>query len=196
MQTATQTLHKAGSTLEQSSAAIANMNSLITDPKLQADLRATVAALPVMIEETRQTITAARGAVANINSNLENLSKATQPIAEHSDVVVRRLSGSLIQMEALLTELNQFAQMINRNEGTLQKFTSDPKLYENLNTSAASLAVLLKNLEPMLADLRVFSDRIARHPEILGVSGAMQPSSGLKNASEVDRASYQTQGDR
>ncbi|MCA9023317.1 MAG: hypothetical protein KDA74_24380, partial [Planctomycetaceae bacterium] len=50
--------------------------------------------------------------------------------------------------------------------------------------SASSLTVLLNNLEPIARDIRIFSDKIARHPEILGVSGAMKGSSGLKDATE------------
>ena len=55
---------------------------------------------------------------------------------------------------------------------------------DNLNLSASALTVLLNNLEPIARDVRVFSDKIARHPEILGVSGAMKGSSGLKEATE------------
>jgi phospholipid/cholesterol/gamma-HCH transport system substrate-binding protein len=30
-------------------------------------------------------------------------------------------------------------------------------------------------------DLRIFSDKVARHPELIGVSGALKGSSGLKD---------------
>ncbi len=38
-----------------------------------------------------------------------------------------------------------------------------------------------KNLEPILRDLRQFSDKVARNPELLGVGGAVRPSNGLKD---------------
>ncbi|HVJ68083.1 MAG TPA: MCE family protein, partial [Caulifigura sp.] len=86
------------------------------------------------------------------------------------------------QLDSLLTELNTFSQMINSPNGTIQKFASDPQLYDNLNRSAAALTLLMRHIEPTLADFRIFADRIARHPEVLGVSGAIKGSTGVKEA--------------
>jgi phospholipid/cholesterol/gamma-HCH transport system substrate-binding protein len=136
--------------------------------------------------ETRDTITAARGAVLQVEENLANLSAATDPLAEHSHTIVTRLDSSLYQLEGMLTELNQLAHVINAGEGSLQRFATDPQLYDNLNRSAAGMAVLMQNLDPILADMRIFSDRVARHPELLGVSGALYGSSGIKDPAEGD----------
>lgn len=190
MAAATRTFEKAGQTIETASATLANANDLISDPQLQSDLRKAAATLPIITEEARQTISAARGSIQQINQNLETIQEATLPLATESNVIVRNLSGSLIQLESLLTELNQFSKLLNSEQGSLQKFASDPELYRNLNRSALSLSVLLQNLEPTLRDVRIFSDKIARHPEILGVSGAMKGSSGLKEASEIQPAGY------
>jgi phospholipid/cholesterol/gamma-HCH transport system substrate-binding protein len=81
----------------------------------------------------------------------------------------------------MMAELNRFTQVATQKDGSLQKFAADPGLYRNMNQSAESLAVVLKNLEPVVRDLRLFSDKIARHPELLGISGAVSPSSGLKD---------------
>lgn len=190
MQSASQTLETAGQTLETASSTLANANALLADPELQANLKATVAGLPRMLDETRGTIAAARATVIQMNENLENLSHATTPLAQNSEVMVQKLTGSLIELESLLTELNRFSQVINRKDGSLQRFAANPELYDNLNRSATSLAVLMRNLEPMMQDLRVFSDKIARHPEILGIGGAVRGSSGIKEATEVAPASF------
>lgn len=192
MSSATRTFEKAGQTIETASATLANANHLIADPQLQADLRKAAASLPVITEEARMTIAAARGSIQQINSNLETIHQATIPLATESNVIVRNLSGSLIQLESLLTELNQFSKLLNSEQGSLQKFAADPELYRNLNRSALSLSVLLQNLEPTMRDIRIFSDRIARHPELLGVSGAMKGSSGLKEVPEIQPAGYNT----
>jgi phospholipid/cholesterol/gamma-HCH transport system substrate-binding protein len=82
----------------------------------------------------------------------------------------------------LMSELNRFAKLVNTKEGSLQKFASDPSLYDNLDRSSQSLSVLLRNVEPVLRDLREFSDKVARNPELLGVGGAVRPSAGLKDS--------------
>jgi phospholipid/cholesterol/gamma-HCH transport system substrate-binding protein len=160
---------------------LTNANVLLSDPEIQRSLKDTISALPVLVSETRDTIAAARGAVAQVEENLANLSEATDPLAEHSRTIVTRLDGSLYQLEGMLTELHQLAQVVNSGEGSLQRFSTDPELYDNLNRSAAAMAVLLQNLEPVMADMRIFSDRVARHPELLGVSGAIYGSTGIKD---------------
>jgi phospholipid/cholesterol/gamma-HCH transport system substrate-binding protein len=174
------------------STTLVNANALLSDPQVQRDLRQTAASLPQIVEETRQTIAAARASMAKVTENLATIQQATLPIAQESDVIARKLSGSLVQLESLLTELNQFSRTLNTRDGSLQKFASDPQLYQHLNRSAATLTALLENLGPALQDLKVFSDRVARHPEILGVSGAMRGSSGIKDASEVQQTGYST----
>ncbi|HWL10720.1 MAG TPA: MlaD family protein [Planctomicrobium sp.] len=190
MEAASKTFAEAGGALRLATSTLSNANSLLADPQLQKDLRQTAASLPLIAEETRQTIAAARVTMARVAENLETIQQATLPLARDSDAITRNLSGSLIQLESLLTELNQFSQLLNDKDGTLQKLASDPQLYQNLNRSASSLTVLFDNLNPALRDLRVFADKVARHPEILGVSGAMRGSSGIKEPGDVQQTGF------
>jgi len=195
MTTATETFNKAGSTLESATLTLSNANKFLADPQLQNDLKRTAASLPVIAEEAKLTITTAKETIVKLSENMENINEATAPLAGQSDLIVRKLSGSLIQLEGLLTELNQFSQILNNEEGSIQKLAADPELYKNLNHSAASLSILLQNLNPILNDFRIFSDKVARHPEILGVRGAVRGSSGLKDSSEIEQAGFAKPGD-
>ncbi|MDA7527745.1 MlaD family protein [Planctomicrobium sp.] len=195
MTTATETFNKAGSTLESATLTLSNANKFLADPQLQNDLKRTAASLPVIAEEAKLTITTAKETIVKLSENMENINQATAPLAGQSDLIVRKLSGSLIQLEGLLTELNQFSQILNNEEGSIQKLAADPELYKNLNHSAASLSILLQNLNPILNDFRIFSDKVARHPEILGVRGAVRGSSGLKDSSEIEQAGFAKPGD-
>ncbi len=177
-------LDRLTTTMESANLALTSANQLISDPEVQHGLRDTITALPELVTETRETIGAARGAIAQVEANLANLSAATDPLAEHSHTIVARLDGSLYQLEGMLTELNQLAQVVNSGEGSLQRFSTDPELYDNLNRSAAAMSVMLHNLGPIMDDMRIFSDRVARHPELLGVSGAFRGSSGIKDPSD------------
>jgi phospholipid/cholesterol/gamma-HCH transport system substrate-binding protein len=179
---AAQSLHQFTLTMQTANQMIAEANKIVGDPRAQQAMRNTLVALPELVEDTRLTIAATRGAVENINRNLVNLAQVTEPVGQRGPVMVARLESSLASLDALLAELNQFAHAVNTPNGSVQKFAADPALYDNLNRSAQSLAILLKNLDPVLNDLREFSDKVARNPELLGVGGAMRPSSGLRDS--------------
>ncbi|MCH7686636.1 MAG: hypothetical protein IH899_08150 [Planctomycetes bacterium] len=144
-------------------------------------MRKTLEAMPLLVTETRQTIAAVKRTVEKVDQNLSNLNNVTKPLARYTTSIVTRLDSTMGNFESLSRELNDFAQLVNKKDGSIQRFASDPQLYQNLNRSAESLAVLLKNLEPILRDVRIFSDKVARHPELMGVSGAFKGSSGLKD---------------
>ena len=122
-----------------------------------------------------------------IDQNLGNLNAVTQPLAQHSRGIIIRLDNSLANLQSVTKELDTFVKLTNTEEGSLRKLAVDPQLYDNLNRSALQLAVLLKNAEPLVNDLQVFSDKIARHPELMGVGGAIKGSSGIKNEAEADK---------
>jgi len=161
-----------------------SVNQLVADPKQQENLKRTMAAMPAMIESTHRTIASVEVAVKKAGENLDNLSRVTDPLAKHSQSMIIKLDRSLSRLDSIMAEMNSFTRALNQGDGSLKKFMSDPELYRNMSRSASALTVLLNNLEPIARDVRVFSDKIARHPEILGVSGAMKGSSGLKDPQE------------
>jgi phospholipid/cholesterol/gamma-HCH transport system substrate-binding protein len=179
----TKTMQRAGSAFE-------NANRVIADPRTVANLQKALAGLPQIVNETQQTISAMRQTVSTINGNLRNIENVTAPLAKHTTSIVVRLDNSLSNLEAMTGELRDVAQIASKSDGSLKRFLSDPQLYDDLERSASSLAILLRNLEPIVQDMRVFTDKVARHPEVLGVGGALRPSSGLKD-DEIRRAEFQ-----
>lgn len=166
-----------------------SVNQLVADPQQQENLKRTMAAMPAMIESTHRTIASVEIAVKKAGENLDNLSRVTDPLAKHSQSMIIKLDRSLSRLDSIMAEMNSFTRALNQGDGSLKKFMSDPELYRNMSRSASALTVLLNNLEPIARDVRVFSDKIARHPEILGVSGAMKGSSGLKDVTEQPQPS-------
>ncbi|MFK7778339.1 MAG: MlaD family protein [Gimesia sp.] len=161
-----------------------SMNELVGDPKQQEYLKRTMAAMPAMIESTHRTIASVEIAVKKAAQNLDNLAQVTDPLAKHSQSMIIKLDRSLTRLDSIMAEMSTFSRALNQGDGSLKKFMTDPELYRNMARSASSLTVLLNNLEPIARDVRIFSDKIARHPEVLGVSGAMKGSSGLKTPQE------------
>ena len=55
-----------------------------------------------------------------------------------------------------------------------------PEVYNDLAQAANNVNRLTQDLRPIIDDVRVFTDKIARHPEQLGVRGALDRKTGLK----------------
>jgi phospholipid/cholesterol/gamma-HCH transport system substrate-binding protein len=94
--------------------------------------------------------------------------------------MVERIDKSIADLDILLEEMSDFGRKLNAGEGSLGRIMRDPELYQNLNAAAQNLAQITCQIKPILADARVFSDKIARHPELLGVRGAISKSPGTK----------------
>ena len=185
---AAESLHQFTTTMKHANELLASANKIVGDPAAQQALHDTLVAMPKLVNETHRTIAETRNAVASsrqvldsVNKNLVNLTQITEPVGKRGELMVAKLDSSLTNLDQLLGELNRFAKLVNAKDGSLQKFASDPSLYDNLDRSSQSLAVLLRNVEPVLRDLREFSDKVARNPELLGVGGAVRPSTGLKD---------------
>jgi phospholipid/cholesterol/gamma-HCH transport system substrate-binding protein len=159
---------------------------LVADPRTQENLRRTLAALPYLTSETQKTVSAVRGAIEKMDQNLSNLGALTAPLSKRGVTLATHFENTLSNLELLTDQLAQFSKVLNSGDGSIRKLATDPDLYVNLDRSAQSAAILLRNLEPILRDLRVFSDKVARHPELIGVSGVLRGSSGLKYPEEAE----------
>ncbi|MCA8986052.1 MAG: MCE family protein [Planctomycetaceae bacterium] len=182
LQALTVAMQKASVTLDQA-------NHFIADPELQISVKQAMLALPqlvqqtdLLIRQTQQTIQTTNSAVGSLGNTMSNLETVTAPLAANSENLVLKLNSSLNSLDQTLTQLARFSTQLNEGEGSIQRLSTDPQLYQNLQVSSAALASLLRNLEPIMRDMRIFSDKVARHPEVLGVSGYLKGSSGIKEA--------------
>jgi phospholipid/cholesterol/gamma-HCH transport system substrate-binding protein len=172
-------IEEAAESLHHFTITMRSLNKTVADPEAQENMRTTLAALPKMMDETRQAIQAIRTSVVKADQALGNLTEFTAPLAKRSDTIATRLENSMASLETLLGELALISKSINSEDGVL-RLLNDPQVYRNLEQTAASMALIMRNVEPMIRDLRVFADKIARHPEKLGVGGALKGESGLK----------------
>lgn len=175
-------LAKFTETMSEANTMLVSANRVIGDPKNQQNLQATLEALPQLTNDTRKAISAIQSAISQAEISMRNVNDLTGPLAKRGTSIATSFETTLKNMESLSGELNDFTQLVTKGDGALTKLATDPELYRNLNNSASSLALLLKNLEPVMRDMAIFSDKIARHPELLGVSGAIRGSAGIKQA--------------
>lgn len=180
MQSTLASLEEFTRTMRSANQTLNSAQSLLADKETQAGLKQTLHALPQLVNDTRTAIQSVSVTVQRMDKNMQYLDAAMRPLASNAKPMATRLNATLANLETLSGELAQFSKLLRNRDGSIQRLVADPSLYRNLNATAASLAVFLKNAEPVVSDLRIFSDKIARHPELIGVRGAIRGSSGLK----------------
>jgi ABC-type transporter Mla subunit MlaD len=135
-----------------------------------------------LLKESRQTVRRINDAISETDQILINLQQATKPMAERSAVIMRNLDESTDKLNQTLAEVRELLRAANQSDGTLRLFLNDPALYNSLTEAAYLLTRTLPRVDRILKDVEVFADKIARHPESLGIGGVVSPSSGLKES--------------
>ncbi|HLZ10312.1 MAG TPA: hypothetical protein VKT80_17115, partial [Chloroflexota bacterium] len=149
----------------------------------------TIARFPQLTESGEQLMKDASASakkieksVDNVTATLENIRKTTQNFADRSEPILKNVQEGSEQFKALVSESRVLLNHFARSDGTIAKLFNDPALYNNANDSMLMLARMAPRLELVLHNLETFSDKIARHPEQLGVRGAIKPDAGLKGS--------------
>jgi phospholipid/cholesterol/gamma-HCH transport system substrate-binding protein len=133
-----------------------------------------------LIQESRATMQRVNSSVQQADVVLQNLQRSTKPMAERSDVIMRNLDEATDRLNRVLIDTQELLRVYGRGDGTIQRLLSDPALYQNLNDAACALAKMMPRVDRMLRDFEIFADKLARHPEAIGIGGAVRPGSGIK----------------
>jgi phospholipid/cholesterol/gamma-HCH transport system substrate-binding protein len=166
--------------LDAFSLAMDNINDVMGDANARANLKQTLNSLPEVINDLRTTVQGIGTTVDTADRNLRNLEGLTRPLGERGEGMVAQVDKTIGRLDEVLQQATFFTRALNESEGTLGKLVRDPKVYDDLAQAAANVNNLTKELRPIVDDVRVFTDKIARHPEQLGVRGALDRRPGLK----------------
>jgi phospholipid/cholesterol/gamma-HCH transport system substrate-binding protein len=173
-------VRKTESALDAFSLAMANINDVMGDANARAKLKETLNGLPEVIADLRATVKGIGTTVDTADRNLRNLEGLTRPLGERGEGMVAQVNQTIGRLDEVLQQAAFFTKALNESQGTLGKLVRDPKVYDDLAQAAANVNGLTKELRPIVNDVRVFADKIARHPEQLGVRGALDRRPGLK----------------
>jgi phospholipid/cholesterol/gamma-HCH transport system substrate-binding protein len=173
-------MQKTDEALDSFNTAMRNINDVMGDPASREDIKRTIAALPDVVADLRTTVQGIGTTVDSADRNLRNLEGLTRPLGERGTAMVAQIDQTIGRLDETLKQAAMFAKALNESEGTLGKLVRDPKVYDDLAQAAANVNRLTKELRPIVDDVRVFTDKIARHPEQLGVRGALDRRPGLK----------------
>jgi phospholipid/cholesterol/gamma-HCH transport system substrate-binding protein len=173
-------VRKTEAALDSFSEAMANINDVMGDPSTRANLKETLAGLPQVLGDLRSSVQGIGATIDTADRNLRNLEGLTKPLGDRGPGMVASIDRTIGRLDEVLQQAVFFTKALNESDGTLGKLVRDPQVYDDLALAASNVRRLTQELRPIVDDVRVFTDKIARHPEQLGVRGALDRRPGLK----------------
>jgi phospholipid/cholesterol/gamma-HCH transport system substrate-binding protein len=157
------------------------LDEFTADEEFKGDLKETIKGLPDFFKDAKTTMADARDAINQFKSvgeradvNLGNIEAFTKSLGENGPGTLEKLRTSLDGIDRLVKNVDEFAAALNSEQGTLGRLIKDPSLYDNLNATLENAREVSYRLKPLMNDLRLFADGLARDPSQLGVRGALQ----------------------
>jgi len=121
-----------------------------------------------------------REAVQNAGVAIENIAEITEPVSQNSEQLVNNAVQALENLDALSKDLKKFTSKLNNSNGTVNQLVENDQLYfsvlqavKSIEASSGNIQVLTQKLQPIVADARIFTDKLARDPGQLGVRGVL-----------------------
>lgn len=191
-------------TLEMFQGAIQDVRSIIGDPNVRQNLQQSIARIPQLLEEAEQTLKstqqtfqsfeqvgeqfekvgiAAEKTVASVGRTVDNVERFTQPLGDRGGELIEQVLVTLRDLDKALVQVDTFGQALNNSDGTLRRLLEDDELYWQIQRTVENIEQASVKIRPILDDVRIFTDKVARDPRELGVRGAItkRPSGmGLK----------------
>ncbi len=173
-------LDKAEAALDGLQRTMQTVDRTLGDEELSHRLARMLNELPEFISESRETMAVARttldsfarmGEKAEIN--LDHLEQLTRPLGERGEQLIRNIETSTENLNLMLAQFVAFGEALNTGQGTLGRLAYDDEVYHRLDRLVTNAEDLSRRLRPIVDDVRVFTDKIARDPSQLGVRGAL-----------------------
>ena len=138
-----------------------------------------------LLKDSRVTVKQLNSTLKRADDTLIDLQRTMKPFSDKGAGMFKNFDESSENLNRTLKDLRELIQIVARSDGTVQRLLSDPSLYNNINDSAIMVTKILPRMDRMLRDMETFADKLARHPELLGLRGAIVPSIGLKESPSV-----------
>jgi phospholipid/cholesterol/gamma-HCH transport system substrate-binding protein len=166
--------------LENFNKAMSGMDAVTGDEELMGRLRESVDKLPEMFDQAQNTLNEVQNTLTKFNkvaaraeSNLANLEDFTAPLGERGEEISQNLVESIRSVNELLANFAELSQALKNKDGTIGQLINNPELYDRLNRTMTQIETLVRRLEPIVNDVRVIADKVARDPAQFGVKGIL-----------------------
>jgi len=172
--------NKAEETLDQIRQVAKNADEVLGDEEVKRNFKQAMTEFPGVIKDTHDAIGSFKSTLESADRNLKNVEGLTKPLGQRGEQLVNNLDHTTAKLDRVLDDMAQFSQALNDPNGSLGQLLRNPQLYQHIESTVTNVDELTRELKPIIRDARAFSDKISRHPELLGVRGALHPSSGIK----------------
>jgi phospholipid/cholesterol/gamma-HCH transport system substrate-binding protein len=133
-----------------------------------------------LLKEMRATLRRFNETLTRLDAAAADVQKITKPLADRTEPITRNLDEALDKLNRTLTDVREIVRAAGQSDGTLNRLLKDPSLYNHLDEAACAISRAMPSVNQILKNVEIFTDRLARHPELIGIGGALRPSSGLK----------------
>ena len=188
--------------MQEFQGAMEDIRSIVGNPQLQANLETTFSQLPIVLEDVQEALGSAQKTFdrfEKVGVQFERVGrscgrdrqgcpndgrKRAESRSEHRKV--HRSAGYQQRCDCPAghadaransirrsTEVNSFAAAFNNESGTVKRLLEDEDLYWQIRRTVENVEQATARVRPILDDVRIFTDKIARDPRQLGVKGAL-----------------------
>ncbi|TWT83228.1 mce related protein [Planctomycetes bacterium CA13] len=196
-----QVAEEAVAALEQFQGAMRDVRAIVGNPALKEGLEDSIALLPKLLndaqktlESTQQTfeglqrvsnrfekvgvaaedtVRSAKSTVDSLDRTVKNVEKFTEPLADRGGELVEQVLTSLASVDRTLAQVETFGKTLNNSDGSFRRFLEDDEIYWDVRRTIENIEEASAKIRPIIDDVRIFSDKIARDPRELGVRGAL-----------------------
>lgn len=167
-----------------------NFDQLIADEELREKIAEAFREFPQLMSDARgtlqkagQTLEGLDSVVASADRNLQNIEGLTEPLGERGEEIADLLISAVENLDIVLGDFSRFARSLNESEGTIGRLIRDRQLSDDIELLIKNANVVVyninervrKDLQPILDNVQVFTDKIAREPGRI-IGGAVNPS--------------------
>jgi len=164
----------------------AELPQLIADTKtLMANVNNTLEEFKKLFGHVEGTFDRVGGTFDRIDDNLGNMTKFTAALGDNGPKMIDGLANAAAELENSIRQVSIFTEALNNPDGSVGQMLKDPEFFQSLSRTVKNAERITQQLQPILRDANVFSDKIARDPGLLGVKGIFTkspPVKGIPNA--------------
>jgi phospholipid/cholesterol/gamma-HCH transport system substrate-binding protein len=125
-------------------------NSLIADPKLREDLKATMASLRQTSETIQQVAPKLDKIADDASSTMADVRTTVKTANTNIDSIGKQLTSRIEQLSKTLDHFQSISAKIDNGNGTAGQLINDPKLYQALVDSAMQLNQTIADLNRLV----------------------------------------------